>query len=65
MERILSTIFAFDVVCYSKVMGKNAAFCEYLGEPKKVLETVQYAKRTKSFCPDDLFVDEGMCYFQF
>ena len=45
------------------IMGKNAALLVYLGEPEKALEIVQYAMRINPFCPDDLFVDEGMCYF--
>ena len=45
------------------IMGKNAALLVYLGEPKKALEIVQHAMRINPFCPDDLFVDEGMCYF--
>ena len=45
------------------IMGKNASLLVYLGEPKKALETVQHAMRINPFCPDDLFVDEGMCYF--
>jgi len=45
------------------IMGKNAALLVYLGEPEKALEIVQHAMRINSFCPDDLFVDEGMCYF--
>ena len=45
------------------IMGKNAALLVYLGEPEKALEIVQHAMRINPFCPDDLFVDEGMCYF--
>jgi adenylate cyclase len=45
------------------IMGKNAALLVYLGEPEKGLEIVQHAMRINPFCPDDLFVDEGMCYF--
>ena len=45
------------------IMGKNAALLVYLGEPEKALEVVQHAMRINPFCPDDLFVDEGMCYF--
>jgi adenylate cyclase len=45
------------------IMSKNAALLVYLGEPEKALETVQHAMRINPFCPDDLFVDEGMCYF--
>jgi len=46
------------------IMGKNAALLVYLGEPEKALEIVQHAMRINPFCPDDLFVDEGMCYFR-
>ncbi len=45
------------------IMGKNAALLVFLGEPEKALEIVQHAMRINPFCPDDLFVDEGMCYF--
>ena len=45
------------------IMGKNAALLVYLGEPEKALKTVQHAMRINPFCPDDLFVDEGMCFF--
>ena len=45
------------------IIGKNAALLVYLGEPEKALEIVQHAMRINPFCPDDLFVDEGMCYF--
>ena len=45
------------------IMGKNAALLVYLGKPEKALEIVQHAMRINPFCPDDLFVDEGMCYF--
>ena len=45
------------------IMGKNAALLVYIGEPEKALEIVQHAMRINPFCPDDLFVDEGMCYF--
>ena len=45
------------------IMGKNAALLVYLGQPEKALEIVQHAMRINPFCPDDLFVDEGMCYF--
>ena len=45
------------------IMGKNAALLVYLGEPEKALEIVKHAMRINPFCPDDLFVDEGMCYF--
>ena len=45
------------------IMGKNAALLVYLSEPEKALEIVQHAMRINPFCPDDLFVDEGMCYY--
>jgi len=45
------------------IMGKNAALLVYLGEPEKALEIVQHTMHINPFCPDDLFVDEGMCYF--
>ena len=45
------------------IMGKNAALLVYLGKPEKALEIVKHAMRINPFCPDELFVDEGMCYF--
>ena len=45
------------------IMGKNAALLVYLGEPEKALETVHWAMRINPFCPDDLYVDEGMCHY--
>jgi len=45
------------------ILGKNAALLVYLGEPEKALETVRKAMRINPFCPDDLFIDEGMCHF--
>jgi len=45
------------------ILGKNAALLVYLGEPQKALETVHRAMRMNPFCPDDLFIDEGMCHF--
>ena len=45
------------------IMGKNAALLVYLGEPDKALKLVQHAMRINPFCPEYLFVDEGMCYF--
>ena len=44
------------------IMGKNAALLVYLGKPEKALEIVKHAMRINPFCPDELFVDEGMCY---
>ena len=45
------------------IMGKNAALLVYLGDPEKALETVHWAMRINPFCPDDLYVDEGMCHY--
>ena len=45
------------------IMGKNAALLVYLGDPGKALETVHWAMRINPFCPDDLYVDEGMCHY--
>ena len=45
------------------ILGKNAALLVYLGEPEEALETVHRAMRINPFCPDDLFIDEGMCHY--
>ena len=45
------------------ILGKNAALLVFLGEPEQALETVHKAMRINPFCPDDLFIDEGMCHF--
>jgi len=45
------------------IMGKNAALLVYLGDPEKALETVHWAMRINPFCPDDLYIDEGMCHY--